>query len=106
MIVINSKNEWVAKLEAAKAEGKAVIVDFFAEWCGPCKQIAPVYEALSNETPSMYFLKLNVDDVEDLAAECKVSAMPTFQVYKDNVKVDEMIGASKDKLTALVAKYK
>ncbi|PNH11937.1 Thioredoxin H-type [Tetrabaena socialis] len=105
-IVIASKADWDARLETAKAEGKACVVDFFAQWCGPCKMIAPLFEALSHENPSIYFLKVDVDDVTAVAETCGVSAMPTFMVFKDGVKVDELVGAAQDKLKLLVAKYK
>ena len=52
--------------------------------------------------PEVEFVKIDVDELEDVAAECGISAMPTFQVYSNGVKVSEMTGANKDKLSALV----
>lgn len=87
---------------AIKAAGKPVVVDFTASWCGPCKSIAPFFEELAAKYPEVEFVKIDVDELEDVAAECGISAMPTFQVYSNGVKVSEMTGADKDKLSALV----
>jgi len=85
--------------------GKAIIVDFSATWCGPCRMIGPEFVKLSNEYENVVFLKVDVDQVESVAASCGISAMPTFQVFKDGNKVDELVGASKEKLLDLVKKY-
>ena len=79
-----------------------VVVDFTASWCGPCKSIAPFFEELAGKYPDIEFVKIDVDELEDVAGECGISAMPTFQVYSNGVKVSEMTGADKDKLSALV----
>eukprot|EP00051_Salpingoeca_urceolata_P006482 m.85577 g.85577 ORF g.85577 m.85577 type:complete len:109 (+) comp14849_c0_seq5:2074-2400(+) len=65
-----------------EAGDKLVIVDFYADWCGPCKQLAPKLEELSTKTPNAIFLKVNVDDSEEIAAQEKVSAMPTIKFFK------------------------
>ncbi|DBA87995.1 hypothetical protein WJX77_008883 [Trebouxia sp. C0004] len=100
---INSKDEWTSVHQ--KAGDKAVIVDFSATWCGPCRMISPYFEELSTKYSGVTFVKVDVDAVEAVAQECGISAMPTFQVWKNNQKVDELVGASKDKLQALVKKY-
>jgi thioredoxin 1 len=82
-----------------------VIVDFSATWCGPCRMIGPEFAKLSEEFTSVVFLKVDVDQVESVASKCGISAMPTFQVFKDGQKVDELVGASKDKLKELIAKW-
>jgi thioredoxin 1 len=67
-----------------------VIADFYADWCGPCKAIAPAYAQLakSQSVPNwLAFAKVNVDNVQAVAAEYGVSAMPTFMFFKDGKQV-------------------
>lgn len=101
---IGNMTEW-GYLHAA-SEGKLVVVDFTASWCGPCRFIAPYFEELAEENPDVEFVKVDVDDAEDVAGECGISAMPTFQFYKGGVKIDEMRGANKEGLATKVAKLK
>ena len=82
-----------------------VVVDFTASWCGPCKMIAPFFEELSKNYTTVKFIKVDVDELEDVTAEAGVSAMPSFFVYKDGAVVDQMVGASKEKLEAMVKKF-
>ncbi|KAI7838707.1 hypothetical protein COHA_007504 [Chlorella ohadii] len=103
VIVVHSKAEWDEQL-AANA-GKTVVVDFTATWCGPCRMIGPYFEELSTQYEGVVFLKVDVDEVEQVAAACGISAMPTFQVWKNQQKVDELVGAAKDRLKALVEKH-
>eukprot|EP00891_Asterochloris_glomerata_P002538 jgi/Astpho2/2538/Aster-04251 len=101
--------EWSKVLEEAKGKNANVIVDCWATWCGPCKAIAPVFEALSKEYSSLFFVKVDVDKAEGLAGELGISAMPTFQVWSCESgswkKVDELVGADKAKLADLAKKY-
>uniref|UniRef100_A0A7N8X6T2 Thioredoxin n=1 Tax=Mastacembelus armatus TaxID=205130 RepID=A0A7N8X6T2_9TELE len=82
---------------------KLVVVDFSATWCGPCKKIAPEYEDLSKkpENKNVVFLKVDVDEAEDVSTDCGISCMPTFHFYKNGKKVDEFSGAN---LTTLIEK--
>ena len=85
---------------------KDVVVDFFAEWCGPCKQIAPIFEELSKEHHNIKFCKVDVDTCADLAGSCGVRAMPTFHFYKGGEKVSEVVGANVDKIKLEIAQLK
>jgi len=83
-----------------------VVVDFFATWCGPCKRIAPMLDDMSNVETSVTFLKVDVDEVEDVAKAENIEAMPTFLFYKKNAKVGEVVGAAIDKIKDIVQKNK
>lgn len=60
-----------------------VVVDFFATWCGPCKQIAPHVGKLSETYPNVRFIQVDVDKVRSVAQEMQIRAMPTFVLFKD-----------------------
>ncbi len=60
-----------------------VVIDFFAPWCGPCKRIAPVFEELETHFSSVTFLKVNVDEAEELSQEFSVQSLPTFVFLKN-----------------------
>lgn len=82
-----------------------MVIDCFATWCGPCKVIAPEVVKLSKIHTSTRFYKLDVDEVPDVAQELGVRAMPTFLLFKDGVKVGEVVGANKAALQAAVEKF-
>ncbi|XP_055283540.1 thioredoxin [Moschus berezovskii] len=89
--------------EALNSAGeKLVVVDFSATWCGPCKMIKPFFHSLSEKYSNVVFLEVDVDDCQDVAAECEVKCMPTFQFFKKGQKVGEFSGANKEKLEATI----
>ncbi|XP_041077379.1 thioredoxin-like [Polyodon spathula] len=88
------------------AGSKLVIVDFTATWCGPCKMISPIFESLAEQHKDVVFLKVDVDDAQDVAEMCNVSSMPTFQFFKNGQMVEEFSGANKDKLQETLLKHK
>lgn len=94
-------------LDALIQSGKLVVVDFYADWCGPCKMIAPKVEELSklDENKDVIFCKVNVDEAEEIAAKYGIEAMPTFLFFK-NTQVDSFKGADIDKLKQFVGKYR
>ncbi|KAI9142622.1 hypothetical protein BKA69DRAFT_264369 [Paraphysoderma sedebokerense] len=85
--------------------GKVVIVDFFATWCGPCKMISPKFEGFSNQYTNAVFLKVDVDDLPDVAQSCEIRAMPTFKIFKDGKQIDEIVGANPSALESKIASH-
>jgi len=73
---------------------KLVVVDFYASWCGPCKRVEPLYEELSNKYDRAAFLKLDVDRCQSTSTSQGVSAMPTFIMYRNKIKVGKIQGAN------------
>ncbi|MCH5300275.1 MAG: thioredoxin [Ruminococcus sp.] len=78
---------------------KPVIVDFYADWCGPCKMMAPVFKELSSEITDCDFYKINIDNEQDLASKYQVMSIPTVIIFKDGEPVLTSVGfLSKDDL--------
>lgn len=95
MIVLTKEN---FENEISNYEGSAVI-DLYADWCAPCKMLAPVIEELADELTDVKFCKINVDNERELAAMFKVSSIPMIAVVTNNTLVDFHVGyASKDAL--------
>ncbi len=69
------------------------LVDFWAEWCGPCKQLEPRLEELSEEYEEIDFYRVNVDENQDLAGQFGIRSIPTLMLFKDGDKVEEIVGA-------------
>ncbi|KAI8621054.1 thioredoxin-like protein, partial [Chytriomyces sp. MP71] len=81
---------------------KVAVVDFTAAWCGPCKMVAPRFEALAAKVTTVSFLKVDVDEQPEISQKHGVSAMPTFIFFKNGAKLDQVVGADIAKVEALV----
>ncbi|MCL8211587.1 Thioredoxin [Mesoplasma sp. JKS002658] len=98
IVKINSVDEF----NQAKNEGK-VLVDFYADWCGPCKMMEPMIEELVNENSDLTVLKVNVDNLPDLAAEFAIMSIPTLVLFKDGEATSKLIGLqSKQKISQFI----
>jgi thioredoxin len=85
-----------------------LVIDFYATWCGPCKVISPVFDKLAKPheaSTSIIFAKCDVDKAKDVAQACNITAMPTFQFFKQGKKVDEVKGADSQQLTTKIGYY-
>jgi len=69
------------------------LVDFWAEWCGPCKSMHPVFESLSKNYPNVKFARVNVDNNQNISMRFNVQSIPTFIMFKAGLVVDQMMGA-------------
>ena len=80
-----------------------VIVDFYADWCGPCKSLGRTIEQIANSYPTITFLKVDVDQFPQIAQAFGVKSIPVLSFYKDGVKVKQIAGAkNKNELESLI----
>lgn len=92
--------------EVVEAEG-LVLVDFWAQWCGPCKQLSPVLDTIAaDHEGSVKIAKVDVDTERQLGAMFQIMSIPTVMVYKNGIKVDEFQGFRPHKdIEALIARH-
>ncbi|UFU02039.1 thioredoxin [Ruania suaedae] len=70
-----------------------VLVDFWAEWCGPCKQFAPIYDQVSAQHPDVTFAKVDTEAEQELAAQAGIQAIPTLMAFRDGILLFNQSGA-------------
>jgi len=104
IVHISSDEEFVNALKRAKDENKYVIVDFYADWCGPCKMIAPEVVKLAEKYKDIMWLKVDIDSCGDTAEKYEVQAVPTFALFKNEKVESRFSGANKEKVEALAKK--
>ncbi len=96
-----SNNEFASEVLASK---HPVLVDFYATWCGPCKQIAVALEEVSKTHPNAKIMKVDVDAQSELAMEYNVSSIPTLILFANGAPVKQIVGAvSKSEIEKLFA---
>ena len=103
MLELTSEN---FKAEVEEHSG-LVVIDLYADWCGPCKMLAPTLHSLEEEYPEVKFAKVNVDKETALAMQFKVQSIPFVAFVKDNTFLDMSVGyVPADKLRKMIEQYK
>ena len=88
-------------------ENEIVLVDFWADWCGPCKMFAPIYEEAAGEHEDVVFGKVDTEQQQELAAAFQIRSIPTLMAFRDNVLVFNQAGAlPKESLLDLIEQIK
>jgi thioredoxin len=79
---------------AIVAEDSFVLIDFWAEWCGPCRQFSPIFERVSEKHPDITFAKVDTDKEQELSAMAGIKSIPTLMMFRDGVLLFNQAGAA------------
>ncbi|MDR2539388.1 MAG: thioredoxin [Chlamydiales bacterium] len=104
-------SEWIKEILESDFDKETsqgtVLVDFFADWCGPCQKLPPILEAVAKEVQGVSFLKINIDAAQEIATHLGVTSIPTLVLLKDGKEVDRVVGLiEKDDLKKFIEKSK
>ena len=77
----------------ALLKNKLLLVDFWAEWCGPCKSMHPIFSRMAKKYHYVRFARVNIDDSQDIASKFNVQSIPTFIMFNDGKAAQQMVGA-------------
>lgn len=91
--IIHATDDTLGRL-LTEQSGKHVLVDFWAEWCGPCKMLAPVLEEISNKRDDLVIIKVDVEASKEVSAQYGVRSIPTLILFKDGEELATRLGAS------------
>jgi len=106
-----SKNTIIISDQSFQSEvvqsGQLTVVDFWAEWCGPCKMLAPTLDTIADEfAGKVKVTKMNVDENQDTPSQFRVRGIPTLLFFKNGSMVDQLVGNQpKDAITAVIQRH-
>uniref|UniRef100_A0A7C9DAE6 Thioredoxin domain-containing protein n=1 Tax=Opuntia streptacantha TaxID=393608 RepID=A0A7C9DAE6_OPUST len=106
VIVFHSTDQWKSHFESSKNSPKLMVIDFSASWCGPCQYMEPILKDFSIKYGDVEFVKIDVDELSDVASEFGVEAMPTFVFMKKGKEVDRLVGSNKAELKEKILKHR
>jgi thioredoxin 1 len=90
------ENVTTERFKELQSEGNKLVVDFWAEWCGPCKTLIPRLEQMEKDYPNVKFIKVNVDENMDASLDMGIRSVPTVMIFDSNKLVDRSQGVQSD----------
>ncbi len=87
------------------SEARPLLAWLTASWCGPCKEVAPFVDRLSEKSPGMDVIKIDIDDFPAIAEDLEISSVPTFIMFENKAVVARVIGANGSKIEEMIRRY-
>lgn len=106
ILAFHSTASWKAFFEASKASNRLVVVYFTATWCGPCRYMEPTFNEYAAKYTDVDFVKIDVDELFNVANEYGIQTMPNFLFLKRGKEVDKVVGARKEELQRKIEKHR
>uniref|UniRef100_A0A5B6Z963 Putative thioredoxin H2-like n=1 Tax=Davidia involucrata TaxID=16924 RepID=A0A5B6Z963_DAVIN len=106
VLVFHSSAKWKAHFQASKETSKLIVIDFTATWCRPCQFMEPAINEFASRYTDVEFIKIDVDELMDVAQEFEVQAMPTCTLIKKGKEVDKVVGVKKEELQKKIEKHR
>jgi thioredoxin 1 len=97
--VLRSANMEIIRIHLSTLVTSWAVYDFYADWCGPCKKVAPLFEQLSKDFKHVEFKKINTDEQEEITQLFNISALPTFVILKNDIEVYRVSGIQVSKIS-------
>ncbi|OIW04782.1 hypothetical protein TanjilG_06371 [Lupinus angustifolius] len=104
ILTFHSNAKWKAHFDASKETNKLMVIDFTATWCGPCKYMDPIIRDFAAKYTDVEFIKLDVDELMEVAQAFQVQVLPTFILIKKGKIAEKVVGAKKEVLQKLIEK--
>lgn len=102
-----TKDLTTAEFQQTLEDNDILLIDFWADWCGPCKQFAPIYEQVSEQHPEVTFAKVDTEAEQELAAAANITSIPTLMAFREKVLVFSQPGAlNADQLNEVITAVK
>ncbi|XP_024970295.1 TPR repeat-containing thioredoxin TDX isoform X1 [Cynara cardunculus var. scolymus] len=105
VVTIHKAVELETRLSGSSRSNQLAILYFTATWCGPCRLMGPLYTKMAAKYPKVAFLKIDIDEARDVAAQWNISSVPSFFFIRNGNKIDQVVGADKTSLEEKIAKY-
>ncbi|ESW29409.1 hypothetical protein PHAVU_002G068200 [Phaseolus vulgaris] len=105
LLTFHSTDKWNAHFKAVKETNKLMVLDFTATWCGPCKLMDQVLQDLSAEYTDAEFIKIDVEELNEVSQALQVNQLPTFVLVKKGKIVDRVVGVKKEELKRSVGNH-
>ncbi|KAI5679099.1 hypothetical protein M9H77_10049 [Catharanthus roseus] len=102
----HDSKKWTDHLDNSTNTNKLMVVDFFASWCGPCRKMEPIFNELAERYTDIEFIRINVDELKDVAREFGIESMPTFIMLRSGKEIDKVVGANRNKLEKMIEKHR